>query len=132
MNINQAATQSGISAKTLRYYEDIGLITPGRRDNGYRDFSSDDVLQLRFLRRARDLGFPIEDCRSLLALWHDRSRASSDVKRIALGHLHEVERKLAELSELRDTLARLVHACHGDDSPECPILRDLAGVERPR
>lgn len=125
MNINRAATLTGITAKTLRYYEDIGLVSPDRQGNGYRDYGEDDVRQLTFLRRARDLGFSIESCRSLLALWSDTGRASADVKRIAAEHLADVERKLEELENMRDTLGRLVSACAGDDSPECPILRDL-------
>jgi MerR family copper efflux transcriptional regulator len=128
MNINQAAQATEISAKTLRYYEDVGLISPHRRDNGYRDYNSDDIQRLRFLRRARDLGFPIENCRSLLDLWSDRTRASADVKQIASAHLHDVDRKLAELTAMRNTLGALVDACSGDASSECPILRDLEGA----
>ncbi|MGB0750830.1 MAG: Cu(I)-responsive transcriptional regulator [Gammaproteobacteria bacterium] len=127
MNINKAAERTGITAKTLRYYEDIGLVTPHRKDNGYRDYDADDVQRLKFLRRSRDLGFSIEDCRSLLALWSDRSRASADVKAIANGHLVRVKEKLAELEAMRDTLSQLVDACSGDQHSECPILRDLAG-----
>ena len=93
MNINKAAERTGITAKTLRYYEDIGLVTPHRKDNGYRDYDTDDVQRLKFLRRSRDLGFSIEDCRSLLALWSDRSRASADVKAIANGHLVRVKER---------------------------------------
>jgi MerR family transcriptional regulator, copper efflux regulator len=127
LNITRAATQTGIAAKTLRYYEDIKLVTPGRLDNGYRSYTDDDVDQLRFLARARNLGFSVEDCRSLLALWNDRTRASADVKQIASGHLRAVKDKLTELGAMRDALSGLVNACTGDESPECPILKDLAG-----
>lgn len=127
MNIREAEQRSGIPSKTLRYYEEIGLVVPGRQDNGYRDYSMDEVARLKFVRRARDLGFSIEDCRSLLELWADRSRASADVRQIASRHLEEVESKLAELRQMQATLAGLVAACEGSDSPECPILRDLAG-----
>jgi MerR family transcriptional regulator, copper efflux regulator len=127
VNINAAAKQTGIAAKSLRYYEEIGLVAPHRLGNGYRDYDGDDVQRLRFLRRSRDLGFTIADCRSLLELWSDRSRASADVKAIANKHLADVEHKLAELETMRSTLSLLVDACHGDNQPECPILRDLAG-----
>jgi MerR family transcriptional regulator, copper efflux regulator len=126
MNIREAEQQTKISRKTLRYYEEIGLVAPLRKNNGYRDYSVDEVARLRFLRRARDLGFSIEDCRSLLALWADTSRASADVKAIASDHLLNVEDKLRELNALHETLSRLVSACDGSASPECPILRDLA------
>jgi MerR family transcriptional regulator, copper efflux regulator len=129
MNIREAEKRTGLPSKTLRYYEDIGLIRPARQANGYRTYSDDEVARLKFVRRARDLGFPIEECRSLLALWDDRSRASADVKTIASAHLEVVEDKLKELNSLRSTLATLVDACAGSDSPECPILRDLAGSE---
>ena len=131
MNIREAEKRTGLPSKTLRYYEDIGLVRPARLANGYRSYSDDEVARLKFVRRARDLGFPIDECRSLLALWDDRSRASADVKVIASAHLEAVEDKLKELNSLRDTLAQLVDACAGSDSPECPILRDLAGAEDP-
>jgi MerR family transcriptional regulator, copper efflux regulator len=126
MNIRDASKRSGIPSKTLRYYESIGLISPSRLDNGYRDYADDDVAQLNFVRRSRALGFSIDDCRSLLALWADTSRASADVRAIANSHLDAVEQKLRELSEMQRTLSALVSACHGNDSPECPILRDLS------
>ena len=129
MNIREAEKLTGLPSKTLRYYEEIGLVQPARLANGYRAYSDDEVARLKFVRRARDLGFPIEDCRSLLELWDNRSRASADVKRIASGHLAAVEVKLEELRTLRDTLSKLVDACAGSDSPECPILRDLAGKQ---
>ncbi|MDG4719518.1 MULTISPECIES: Cu(I)-responsive transcriptional regulator [Thalassospira] len=126
MNISDAATQCGLPPKTIRYYEDIGLVTPGRLGNGYRDYSDDDLHKLRFLQRARGLGFSVEDCRVLLSLYEDRNRASADVKEIAKTHLTEIERKIAELQSLQKTLSELVHACHGDDRPHCPIINDLA------
>ena len=128
MNIGSAAKQSGMSAKTIRYYEDIGLIEPAqRRDSGYRDYSEDDVHLLQFLHRARSLGFSVKQCRELLSLYKDRNRASGDVKAIALGHVREITDKINELQAMKDTLETLVDKCHGDDRPNCPILKDLAG-----
>ena len=127
MNISEVARKSGLPAKTIRYYEEIGLIRPHRSPNGYRSFRETDLSKLAFLRRARSLGFSIEDCRALLALWEDKDRASGDVRRIATGHLSEIEAKLAELTEMREALSHLVEACAGDNRPECPILRGLAG-----
>ncbi|SOB89983.1 Cu(I)-responsive transcriptional regulator [Thalassospira xiamenensis] len=127
MNISDASRDSGLPAKTIRYYEDIGLIKPGRLENGYRDYSDEDLHKLRFLQRARGLGFSVEDCRVLLSLYEDRNRASADVKQIAKTHLIEIERKIAELQSLQKTLAHLVDACHGDHRPHCPIINDLAG-----
>jgi Cu(I)-responsive transcriptional regulator len=126
MNIGDVAERSGLPAKTIRYYEDIGLIRPRRGANGYRAFADTDVHRLAFLGRARSLGFSIEDCRALLALYADDGRASSDVKQLAESHLVNIDRKIAELQGLRATLARLVERCHGDDRPDCPILEDLA------
>lgn len=126
MNISQAAAATRLPAKTIRYYEDIGLIYPERRDNGYRDFAESQVHSLRFLARARDMGFSIEDCRSLLALWEDRDRASADVRRIAKDHLNAIEAKIADLCAMRDTLTDLVQDCVGDNRPDCPILKGLA------
>lgn len=126
MNIGEVAARSGLPAKTIRYYEDIGLITPHRSDNGYRSFRDTDLHKLAFLGRARALGFSIEDCRNLLTLYEDRSRASADVKDIAKGHLARIDQKLAELQQMRATLAGLVSACAGDNRPDCPILADLS------
>lgn len=126
MNIGEVAKRAGLPAKTIRYYEDIGLIRPMRDSNGYRSFRERDFHKLAFLGRARTLGFSIEDCRALLALYEDESRASSDVKKIALEHLEQIDEKLSQLTEMRATLARLVTACAGDDRPDCPILRDLS------
>lgn len=130
MNIGQAAVLTGLPVKTIRYYEDIGLVAPMRRNNGYRNFGDRDVHKLRFLQRARRLGFSVESCQALLALYEDKHRSSADVKRLAAAHLEEVDRKIAELMGLRETLDRLVHTCHGDDRPDCPILEDLAGETR--
>ena len=129
MNIGDVARLSGIPAKTIRYYEDIGLIRPLRGPNGYRTFREADLHKLAFLGRARSLGFSIEDCRNLLALYEDQSRASSDVKRIAEEHLKRIDRKLEELAEMRKTLAHLIEACAGDHRPDCPILAGLAPDE---
>ena len=131
MNIGDVAERSGLPAKTIRYYEDIGLVRPERGPNGYHAFASADVHKLAFLARARSLGFTIEECRALLALYEDRDRSSADVKRFAEEHLQRIGRKIAELESMRATLAHLVHQCHGDDRPDCPILDDLAGVTAP-
>ncbi|OZI45066.1 Cu(I)-responsive transcriptional regulator [Bordetella genomosp. 5] len=126
MNIGQAAAASGISAKMIRYYESIGLIGSATRTaSGYRVYTDADLHTLRFVRRARDLGFSVEQMHELLALWRDRSRASADVKRIALEHVAELERKAAELHAMADTLKHLARHCHGDARPDCPILADL-------
>lgn len=130
MNIGDAAKHSGLPAKTIRYYEDIGLIDPLRDANGYRAFRDSDLHKLAFLGRARSLGFTIEDCRTLLTLYEDRDRASADVKKIANKHLEHIDTKLQELTEMRKTLSHLVDACAGDDRPDCPILSDLATKAR--
>jgi Cu(I)-responsive transcriptional regulator len=127
MNIGRAAELSGLPAKTIRYYEDIGLISADRATNGYRDYSDADVHRLSFLHRARALGFSIEDCRQLLGLYSDRNRASHDVREIARSHVAAIDAKVAELQTMRATLSRLIHACHGDERPDCPILEDIAG-----
>jgi Cu(I)-responsive transcriptional regulator len=126
MNIGDVAQETGLPAKTIRYYEEIGLIKPLRAENGYRSFTGSHVHKLRFLARARRLGFSVEDCRTLLALYEDRDRASSDVKAIAEEHLAEIETRIAELSQMRATLQMLVTSCAGDARPDCPILQDLA------
>jgi Cu(I)-responsive transcriptional regulator len=127
MNIGVVARKSGLPAKTIRYYEDIGLVKADRKPNGYRDYSEHHLNTLRFLARARSLGFSIEDCRQLLSLYEDRGRASSDVKSLAMAHIDEVEKKIEELEGIRATLRSLVEACQGDQRPDCPILADLAG-----
>jgi MerR family transcriptional regulator, copper efflux regulator len=129
VNIGEVAKRSGLPAKTIRFYEDIGLVEPqARRANGYRDFDHRDLHELRFVARARSLGFTVEQCRALLDLFHDRSRASVDVKAIAQIRVAEIERKIEELMAMRATLEHLIERCHGDDRPECPILDDLAGT----
>ena len=127
MNIGEASERSGLPAKTIRYYEDISLVAPDRAENGYRDYSSSDVHRLRFLHRARNLGFSIDECRLLLSLYSDRNRASADVKAVAEQKLVEIDAKIAELQSLKSALQPLVDCCHGDDRPDCPILDDLAG-----
>ena len=128
MNIGQAAKHTGLSAKMIRYYESIDLLPhAGRSESGYRQYSSSDLHRLAFIKRARDLGFSLEEVGKLLALWQDRERASADVKALALAHVDELNRKIAELSALRDTLSELVQHCQGNDRPDCPILRDLEG-----
>ena len=129
MNIGTASEKSGLPAKTIRYYEDIDLVTPDRMDNGYRDYSETDLNRLRFLQRSRSLGFTIEECRLLLSLYDDEHRASADVKAIALQKIIEVDRKIDELRSLKKTLSTLAEHCHGDDKPDCPIIDDLAGKE---
>lgn len=126
MNIGQASDASGVSQRMIRHYEKIGLIPlPARRDSGYRDYSEADVHRLRFVANARDLGFPVAEIRSLLELWQDRSRASSEVKALALSRAEELGRKAASLEAMRDALLDLADACRGDDRPQCPILDRL-------
>ncbi len=127
LSIGEAAARSGVPAKTIRYYEQIGLIgEAARAANQYRSYSERDVAMLRFIGRARRLGFSIVDLRTLVALFGDRARASRDVKRLATQHLAQIERKLAELHSLRDALADLVDRCNGDHRPDCPIIDELA------
>lgn len=128
MNIGQASTASGVSAKMIRYYEGIGLVPEaGRTEAGYRVYGETDVQALRFIRRARDLGFPIERIRLLASLWQDHDRASRDVKRIAEVHVAELDARIAEMAAMRDTLMELTEACPGDDRSDCPILHGLEG-----
>ena len=127
MNIGQASTKSGVSQRMIRHYEVIGLIPKAaRRDSGYRDYDDRDVHTLRFIRRARDLGFPIEEIGQLLALWQDRSRASADVKALAAARAKELKRKELQIQAMRRSLEQLARTCHGGDRPDCPILEDLA------
>jgi Cu(I)-responsive transcriptional regulator len=127
MNIGEAARASGVTAKMIRYYESVGLLQPiGRTASGYRVYNEQEVHALRFVRQARRLGFLVDDIRKLLALWHDRSRASAEVKVIALEHVAELDRRIAELTDMRDTLSHLAHHCHGDERPDCPIIERLA------
>ncbi|WP_324751220.1 Cu(I)-responsive transcriptional regulator [Sphingomonas sp. LY54] len=130
MNIGQASGQSGVSQRMIRHYEAIGLIPKAkRRESGYRDYDDRDVHTLRFIRRARDLGFPIEEIGQLLALWQDRSRASADVKALANARAEELKRKEREIRAMRRSLEELARHCHGDARPDCPILDDLASAE---
>jgi len=127
MNIGDVATSSGLPAKTIRYYEDIGLVKPLRDGNGYRTFRDNDLHKLTFLARARSLGFTIKNCRALLALYEDESRASADVKAIAKMHLDKIEAKIIDLKAMQATLTQLVEECTGDQRPDCPILKGLSG-----
>jgi Cu(I)-responsive transcriptional regulator len=129
VNIGDAAAASGVSAKMIRHYESIGLLRAARAANGYRVYADRDVAVLRFIRHARDLGFPLEDVRRLLGLWHDRDRASAEVKRLALAHVAALEAKAGSLRAMAAGLRHLAAHCHGDSRPDCPILDDLARKE---
>jgi Cu(I)-responsive transcriptional regulator len=127
MNIGQASKETGVSERMIRHYEKIGLIpAPPRRGAGYRDYGERDLHRLRFIANARDLGFPIEDIRTLLGLWSDAGRASAEVKRVALARAEELQRKAEALTALRRTLVHLAERCHGDERPDCPIIAELA------
>jgi Cu(I)-responsive transcriptional regulator len=127
MKIGEASNQSGVSQRMIRHYEALELIPKAaRRDSGYRDYDDRDVHTLRFIRRSRDLGFPIEEIGQLLALWQDRGRASADVKALASARAEELKRKEKEIQAMRRSLEQLAQTCHGDDRPDCPILEDLA------
>ncbi len=131
MQIGQAARASGASAKMIRHYESIGLIAPAeRRDSNYRLYSTDDVGRLKFIRRARDLGFSIDRIRELLALWTNRGRSSAEVKSIALAHIAELEDRIAGMRDMVSTLHDLADGCAGNDRPDCPIIEGLAGRVR--
>ena len=131
MNIGQAARASGVNAKLIRYYESIGLIAPaGRSAAGYRIYDETDLHLLRFIKRARGLGFGMEQIARLIGLWRDRGRNSADVKSIALGHVAELEAKIAEMQAMVDSLRHLADACHGDNRPDCPILEDFQAPRR--
>ena len=130
MRIGEAARRSGMAAKTIRFYEEAGLIDPAQRSaSGYREFDADDVRRLQFIHRARDLGFSVAEVRRLLSLWSDRERASAQVKQLALEHVARIEAKMLELRSMRDAILHLADRCHGDERPECPILDGLAGEE---
>ncbi len=126
MNIGEVSKASGLPAKTIRYYEDIGLIRPHRLENGYRDFNDDHLHKLRFVQRSRSLGFSVEECRILLALYEDKNRTSAEVKSIAEKRLKDIEQKMKDLQSMRAMLLHLIGSCHGDERPDCPILDDLA------
>ena len=127
MKIGAAAAASGVNAKMIRHYEAIGLLRPAeRRGNAYRDYGERDIHELRFIRRARRLGFSIAEIGALLTLWRDRARPSREVKRIAEAHIGGLEARVAEMQAMAKTLRHLVASCHGDDRPDCPILDDLA------
>jgi len=129
LNIGEAAQASGVSAKMIRHYEEIGLVPKaGRTGAGYRVYREADVHRLRFVRRARDMGFSMKEIEALLGLWNDRRRASSEVKRLATKHIADLDQKIAELQAMRRSLAELSRHCHGDHRPDCPILEDLAGT----
>lgn len=127
MNIGEAARRTGLTPKTIRYYEDIGLLPPPERSgNGYRHYGMSELHRLGFLNRARSLGFSVEECRELLDLYADCERRSADVKKIALARMNEIDRRIADLKTLKRSLETLANRCHGDDRPDCPILDDLA------
>lgn len=132
MNIGKAADASGVSAKMIRHYEAIGLITPGlRTEAGYRVYGDKDLHELRFIRRARDMGFSLEQIRALLSLWQDRGRASADVKRLAQSHIDELDGRIRELTEMRNMLTSLAETtCQGDERPDCPIIAGLESGKR--
>ena len=130
MNISKASEVTNLPPKTIRYYEEIGLVKPDRAENGYRDYSDNDIHQLAFLQRSRSLGFGIEECRLLLSLYSDTHRASAEVKQLTLGKVQEIDQKISELKSLKETLSKLANNCHGNEKPDCPILDDLAGQRR--
>ncbi len=130
MNIGQVSRRTGLPPKTIRYYEQIGLVTPDRRDNDYRDYGDREAHELRFIARARSLGFSIDQCRHLLALYRDADRANADVRAAAEAHIGEIRTKIRELRDMEKTLTTLVSACRGDSRPDCPILEGLAGDGR--
>ena len=127
MNIGEAARRSGVPAKSIRYYESVGLIEPASRSEaGYRVYREQDIQALRFVQRARRLGFTVAEVGDLLALWHNKGRASAKVKQLAHDHLERIDMKVEELKSIRATLTHLIERCHGDQRPDCPILDDLA------
>ena len=131
MNIGEAAAASGVSAKMIRHYEEQGFVPKaGRTVAGYRVYRENDVHALRFIRRSRDLGFSLKEIKDLLGLWNNRRRASGDVKRLAEKHVRDLDQKIAEMQTMRRALVDLVHHCHGDSRPDCPILDDLSGESR--
>ena len=131
MNIGQAAEASGLPPKTIRYYEAIGLVVADRGCNGYRHYADEHIHKLRFVQRARSLGFSVKECRNLLSLYEDKNRASAEVKQLAQTRLAEIDRKAEGLRSMRVALANLIDACRGDDRPDCPIIDDLASGTTP-
>ncbi|KRB52162.1 MAG: Cu(I)-responsive transcriptional regulator [Pseudomonadota bacterium] len=132
MNIGQASKASGVSTKMIRYYDEIGLVRPASRtESNYREFDEREINELRFIRRARSLGFSMPEITQLLSLWRDRERPSREVKAIAQKHLGELDARIAEMQTMADTLRHLSHCCAGDDRPDCPILADLTGGAQP-
>jgi MerR family copper efflux transcriptional regulator len=128
LNIGQAAAASGVSAKMIRHYEEVGMLPAARRTaSGYRQYAETDVQTLRFIRHSRDLGFSLAEITELLSLWQDRRRSSRQVKALAQAHIEDLNQKLEELQAVKATLEHLVHCCHGDDRPECPIIETLEG-----
>jgi MerR family copper efflux transcriptional regulator len=133
VNIGAAARASGVSAKMVRHYEALGLLgAVARTDSGYRQYTPADIHTLRFIKRSRELGFSMAEIAELVGLWHDRERASADVKRIAQRHVGELEQRIAAMQDMRRTLQDLLRHCHGDERPECPILDDLSGRHKAR
>ena len=131
LNIGQAAQRSGVSAKMVRHYESLGLLPKvARTDAGYRQYGEKEVHTLRFIRRARELGFSMAEIAELLKLWQNRRRASADVKRIALAHATDLQRRIDEMTAMQRTLERLAACCHGDARPDCPILDELGSSGR--
>ena len=128
-NIGEAARRSGVSARMVRHYEELGLLPDvARTESGYRQYTEADIHTLRFVKRSRDLGFSMDEIAELVGLWHNRRRTSASVKRIAQKHLGELEQRIADMQAMQRTLSHLVHCCHGDARPDCPILEDLAGT----
>ena len=128
-NIGEAARRSGVSARMVRHYEGLGLLpSVARTESGYRQYTEADIHTLRFVKRSRDLGFSMDEIAELVGLWHNRRRTSASVKRIAQKHLGELEQRIADMQAMQRTLSHLVHCCHGDARPDCPILEDLAGA----
>jgi MerR family transcriptional regulator, copper efflux regulator len=127
VNIGDAARLSGVSAKMVRHYESLGLLSKvGRTDSGYRQYAEADVHTLRFIKRSRDLGFSMEEIGELVGLWQNRRRASANVRRVAQKHADDLAKRIAAMQEMQQTLKHLIHCCHGDERPECPILEELA------
>ncbi len=129
MIVGEAAKVTGLSVKTIRYYEEIGLLIPDRQENGYRNYSKEHIKILCFIQRARSLGFSVEDCQTLVGLYQNKSRKSIDVKNLALRHLNTIEKKIAELQTMRNSLKTLVNDCQGNHLPDCPIITTLAGEQ---